>query len=119
MYQIVTIIVYSSYNKRDNLDIIVKINYKGFSMLKDIIYTGVGGALLLKERVEEELNRLEERGKLSKDDTKKFLDDLKSRGEEEQDRAKEQIKEALKEVIDELGVATKEDIAKIIKEDTK
>jgi len=86
-------------------------------MLKDILYTGVGGALLLKERVEEELSKLEERGKLSKDDTKKFLDDLKAKGEEEESRAKEQLKDALREVIDELGLATKEDIAKLKSDD--
>ncbi len=86
-------------------------------MLKDIVYTGVGGALLLKERVEEELSKLEERGKLSKDDTKKFLDDLKAKGEEEESRAKEQLKDALREVIDELGLATKEDIAKLKSDD--
>ena len=82
-------------------------------MLRDILYTGVGGALLLKERVEEELEKLEERGKLSKDDTKKFLDDLKAKGEEEENKVKEQLKDALREVIDELGLATKEDIAKL------
>jgi polyhydroxyalkanoate synthesis regulator phasin len=82
-------------------------------MLKDILYTGLGGALLLKDRVEEGLVKLEERGKLSKDDTKQFLDDLKARGEEENEKYKEQLKEALREVIEELGLATKEDIAKL------
>lgn len=86
-------------------------------MLKDILYTGVGGALLLKERVEEELGKLEERGKLSKDDTKKFLDDLKAKGEEEENKVKEQLKDALREVINELGLATKEDIAKLKSDD--
>lgn len=86
-------------------------------MLKDILYTGVGGALLLKERVIEELGKLEERGKLSKDDTKKFLDDLKAKGEEEENKEKEQLKDALREVIEELGLATKEDIAKLKTDD--
>jgi polyhydroxyalkanoate synthesis regulator phasin len=57
--------------------------------------------------------KLEERGKLRKDDTKQFLDDLKARGEEENEKYKEQLKEALREVIEELGLATKEDIAKL------
>ena len=30
-------------------------------MLKEILFTGLGGALLLKERVEEELKTLEEK----------------------------------------------------------
>jgi len=35
---------------------------------------------------------------------------LKTRGEEEEEKIKNQIKEALKEVIDEMGLATKADI---------
>ena len=82
-------------------------------MLKEMLYTGIGGAMLFKERVEEELNRLEEKGKLSKEDAQQFLDDLKTKGEEEEGKLKDQIKEALKEAIEELGLATKEDIEKL------
>jgi polyhydroxyalkanoate synthesis regulator phasin len=79
-------------------------------MLKELLYTGMGGALLLKEKVEEELKKLEEKGKISTTDTKSFLDSLKSKGEEEEKRLKEEIKSAIREVIEELGVATKQDI---------
>ncbi len=79
-------------------------------MLKEIFYTGLGGALLVKERVEEELKKLEERGKLSSDESKSFLENLKTRGEKEEERFKEELKAAIKEVIEELGIATKKDI---------
>lgn len=79
-------------------------------MLKEIFYTGLGGALLVKERVEEELKKLEERGKLSSDESKSFLENLKTRGEKEEERFKEELKSAIKEVIEELGIATKKDI---------
>ena len=79
-------------------------------MLKELFYTGIGGALLIKERVEDELKRLEEKGKLSKQERESFLQNLKLKGEEEESRFKEEIKKAIKEVIDELGIATKEDI---------
>ena len=82
-------------------------------MIKDILYTGIGGAVLLKERIEQELKKLEEKGKLSKEDTEKFLEELKSRGEEEEAKIKDQIKEAVKEAVEELGLATKEDIKKL------
>jgi polyhydroxyalkanoate synthesis regulator phasin len=42
-------------------------------MLKELLYTGMGGALLLKEKVEEELKKLEEKGKISTTDTKSFF----------------------------------------------
>lgn len=79
-------------------------------MLKELFYTGMGGALLLKERVEEELKKLEEKGKLNASDSKSFLDGLKARGEDEEKRVKEELKTAIKEVIEELGIATKKDI---------
>ena len=79
-------------------------------MLKEILYTGLGGALLLKERVDAEIQKLQDRGKLSKEDADKFLEKLKTRGEEEEEKLKLHIKEALKEVIDEIGLATKKDI---------
>ncbi len=79
-------------------------------MIKEILYTGLGGALLLKERVDEEIAKLQEKGKLSKEDADKFLEKLKTRGEEEEGKLKAHIKEALKEVIDEMGLATKADI---------
>ncbi len=79
-------------------------------MLKELLYTGMGGALLLKEKVEEELKKLEEKGKISTTDTKSFLESLKTKGEEEEKRLKEEIKSAIREVIEELGIATKQDI---------
>ncbi|PHM17465.1 MAG: hypothetical protein CJD30_06085 [Sulfuricurvum sp. PD_MW2] len=82
-------------------------------MLKELLYTGVGGALLLKERVEEELKKLEEKGKLNSTDTKSFLESLKSKGEDEEKRLKEEIKSAIREVIEELGIATKQDIEEL------
>lgn len=79
-------------------------------MLKELLYTGMGGALLLKEKVEEELKKLEEKGKISTTDTKSFLDSLKTKGADEEKRLKEELKSAIREVIEELGIATKQDI---------
>lgn len=79
-------------------------------MLKEIIYTGLGGAVLLKERVDEEVAKLQEKGKLSKEDADKFMERLKTKGKEEEEKLKEHIKTALKEVIEEMELATKADI---------
>jgi len=79
-------------------------------MIKEMLYTGLGGALLLKERVEEEIEKLQQKGKLSKEDADTFIEKLKTRGEEEEEKLKAHIKDALKEVIDEMGLATKADI---------
>ncbi len=47
---------------------------------------------------------------MSKEDADKFIEELKVRGEEEEEKLKAHIKDALKEVIDEMGLATKSDI---------
>ncbi|MDX4049392.1 hypothetical protein Q6A83_01205 [Aliarcobacter skirrowii] len=87
-------------------------------MLKEILFTGLGGALLLKERVEEELKPLQEKGKIKTSDAKSFLESLEQKGKDEDERIKAKIKDMFKEVLDELGVATKADLEKL-KEDLK
>lgn len=87
-------------------------------MLKEIIHTGIGAAVIIRQKVESEIKKLENEGKIKKDDAKSFLESIETKGKEEQDRIKEELKKALKEVIDELGLATKEDLAKL-KEDLK
>lgn len=85
-------------------------------MLKELFFTGLGGAVLLKERVEQEIKTLEEKGKIKTEDAKSFLESLEQKGKEEDDKIKIKIKDILKEVLDEIGVATKEDIAKLKEE---
>ena len=87
-------------------------------MLKELIFTGLGGALVLKEKIEEELKKLEEKGKLDTKDVKSFLESLEQKGKESDEKFKAELKSTLKEIIDELGVATKEDLEKL-KEDLK
>jgi polyhydroxyalkanoate synthesis regulator phasin len=84
-------------------------------MLKDFLYLGIGAATVMKEKVEEEVKKLEEQGKLKTDDAKSFLDSLEKKGQDEQARIKDELKNTLKEVIDELGLATKADLEELKK----
>jgi polyhydroxyalkanoate synthesis regulator phasin len=84
-------------------------------MLKDLLYLGLGSAVLLKDKVESELNELKEKGKISQEDIKQIIQNAKEKGKNEEDKLKSIIKEALKDVIDELDLATKEDIQKLEK----
>ncbi|MFA6192813.1 MAG: hypothetical protein WC665_10750 [Sulfurimonas sp.] len=87
-------------------------------MFKDLLYTSIGAAVVLKEKVEAEVKKLEEQGKLKTTDAKSFMESIEAKGKEEELKFKEQLKSALKEVIDELGLATKADLQKL-KEDLK
>ncbi len=85
-------------------------------MLKELIFTGLGGALVLKEKIEDELKKLEEKGKLDTKDVKSFLESLEQKGKESDEKFKAELKSTLKEIIDELGLATKEDLQKLKEE---
>ncbi|TQV62174.1 MAG: hypothetical protein FNT15_07695 [Sulfurovum sp.] len=85
-------------------------------MFKDILYTGIGAVAIFKEKVEEEIKKLEGSGKIKTDDAKSFLSSLEEKGKQSDEKFKQQLKDALKEVIDELGIATKADLEKL-KED--
>ncbi len=85
-------------------------------MLKEIMYTGIGAAALLKEKLEEEVAKLEEKGKIKADDAKALLESIEQKGREEDEKMKIALKDSLKEAIAELGIATKEDLGKL-KED--
>lgn len=85
-------------------------------MLKELVYTGIGASLLLKEKVEEELKKLEEKGKLDTKDVKSFITSLEEKGKSGDEKFKEELKKTIKEILDELGVATKDDIEKLKEE---
>lgn len=85
-------------------------------MLKELIYTGLGASLLLKEKIEEELNKLQETGKIDTKDVKTFIQSLEEKGKQGDEKFKEELKKLIKEILDELGVATKDDIEKLKEE---
>jgi len=87
-------------------------------MLKDLITIGLGGALLAKEKVEKELSELVDKGNLNKEEAQNFIDKAKVKGEKEEKEFKAHLKEVIKETLEEMGVATKEDI-KTLLEDMK
>ncbi|KAB7882031.1 hypothetical protein [Poseidonibacter ostreae] len=85
-------------------------------MLKDLLYTGIGAGLLIKEKVEEEIHKMEKSGKIKTDDAKNFLESIEQKAKEEEQKNKEKLKSMLKDIIDDLGLATKDDLEKLKQE---
>lgn len=79
-------------------------------MLKELLHTGIGAGLLIKEKVEEEMKKLEDEGKIKTSDAKSFLESVEKKGKEEEEKSKEKLKTILKEIISELDLATKQDL---------
>lgn len=92
------------------------INIKGEKMLKELVYTGIGVAEYFKEKAHEELKKLEEKGKIDTKDVKSFLESLEQKGKQSDEKFKEDLKKHIKEIIDELGLATKDDLEKLKEE---
>jgi len=82
-------------------------------MFKEFLHMGLGGVVVLKEKIEEELKVLEEKGKISTSDAKSFIESISQKGKDEDERIKAKMKEMIKEAIEELGVATKSDIEEL------
>lgn len=85
-------------------------------MLEKLFFTGLGAAAVLKDKVESEIKTLEEKGKIKTDDAQSFLESIEQKGKEEDQKLKDEMKKILKEVIDDLGLATKDDIVKLKEE---
>lgn len=78
--------------------------------LEQLFYFGLGSALMAKEKLEQAGEST--RGFREESDRKarEFFDEAVAKGSEEREQVKGNIRELLKEVIDELGLATRADL---------
>lgn len=79
-------------------------------MLKELLLTGLGVAATMHEKVQDELKKLEEKGKINTQDAKSFIESLEAKGKESEDELHAKIKAELQKLLDEMGVATKADL---------
>ena len=82
-------------------------------MLKNVLYTGLGAAFLTKEKIEDLRKDLIEKGKLSQEEGKQFVDDLIHKSEKAKDQLNLWINKRVEERIDQLNLATKDEIAEL------
>ncbi|QJT10895.1 phasin family protein [Oceanidesulfovibrio marinus] len=82
---------------------------------KDLLYMGLGAAFMAKDRVEELLNDITEKGDISREEARKFMEDAKERAQKERDDWEKSMKDSVREVLNDFGVATKDDIKKLEK----
>ena len=77
----------------------------------DLLYLGLGAAFLAKDKFGEVLADLEKRGQLSREEAQKFFDDAKIRAKQEEEALAARIRDEVKKVLTDMGLATKDDIA--------
>jgi polyhydroxyalkanoate synthesis regulator phasin len=99
-------------------------------MFKDLLYTGIGAGLLMKEKMEEEMKKMEKSGKMKdhhskscmdsekmkNHHTKSCMESIEKKAKKEEHKNKEKLRSMMKEIIDDLGIATKDDLEKLKQE---
>ncbi len=79
---------------------------------RDLLYTILGGAMLLKDRFASELNidDIFKKAEKSKEDIEANVAETFTKASEQKDAIESELKTKIKTIVDELGLATKADI---------
>lgn len=84
-------------------------------MLRDLVYTTLGAGIIAKERLTQELEELKTHGEESRQKAQELQKKLETKAKQEEQRLKSEIKEIVKEIIEEMDLATKQDLKDIKK----
>ncbi|AKP47047.1 MULTISPECIES: phasin family protein [Bacillus] len=82
-------------------------------LIKKGLSFGLGLAVTSKEQAEKFVNDLVKKGELSLEESKDMVNQLIQRGEEEKKGLQRIVREQIKQILNELDLATKEDIQKL------
>jgi len=78
------------------------------------LLVGIGLLSMTREKAQEVIDELSEEGKVQKKEVKDWVEQLTDRGEEERQALRKLVRDEMKKVLDEMGLATKEDIQKLL-----
>ena len=84
------------------------------SLLEKSFLAGIGLLSMTREKAQKVMEELSHEGELQKGEVKQWVDKLSDRGEEERQALRNLIRDEMKTVLDEMGLATKEDIQKLL-----
>lgn len=84
------------------------------TLLEKSFLAGLGLLSMTREKAQEIIDDLSHEGEVQKSEVKQWVDQLSNRGEEERQALRKLIRDEMKKVMDDMGLATKEDIQKLI-----
>lgn len=79
-------------------------------LIKNLLYLGAGAAFVTKEKIEELKNDLVDKGKMTQDEGKQFVDELLQKSDDFKGKFEEKINEVVTEQLDKMNVAKGDDI---------
>ncbi len=83
------------------------------SLFEKGFLVGIGLLSMTREKAQQVIEELSHEGEVQKGEMKQWVDQLSDRGEEERQALRKLIRDEVKKVLDEMGLATKEDIQKL------
>ena len=89
------------------------------SLLEKGFLAGIGLLSMTREKAQQVIEELTHEGELQKNEVKEWVDQLSDRGEEERQALRKLVREEMKKVLDEIGLATKEDIQKLLEKQSQ
>ena len=84
------------------------------TLLEKGLLAGIGLLSMTREKAQKIIDDLGHEGEVQKSEVTQWVDQLASRGEEERTALRKLIRDEMKKVMDDMGLATKEDIQKLM-----
>jgi polyhydroxyalkanoate synthesis regulator phasin len=84
------------------------------TLLEKGFLAGIGLLSMTREKAQKIIDELSHEGEFQKSEVKQWVDQLSDRGEEERQALRKLIRDEMKKVMDDMGLATKEDIQKLL-----
>ena len=84
------------------------------TLLEKGFLAGIGLLSMTREKAQKIIEDLSHEGEVQKSEVKQWVDQLSDRGEEERQALRKLIRDEMKKVMDDMGLATKEDIQKLL-----
>lgn len=85
------------------------------TLLEKGLLAGIGLLSMTREKAQRIIDDLSREGEVQKNEVTRWVDELAERGEEERQALRKLIRDEMKKAMDEIGLATKEDIEALIK----
>ncbi len=82
-------------------------------LLKNILYTGVGAAFLTRDKIEEVRAELVEKGKMTKDEGKEFVDEVLKKSDSARDQLELWLNRQVEDRVKQLNLATSDEVAEL------
>ncbi|GAB4573091.1 MAG: hypothetical protein Fur0017_26220 [Anaerolineales bacterium] len=84
------------------------------TLLEKSFLAGIGLLSMTREKAQKIMDELSHEGEVQKNEVTHWVDQLADRGEEERQALRKLIRDEMKKVMDEMGLATKEDIQNLL-----